>query len=185
MGSENLMELIKNYSKNDGITQAVTVGVIGFPNVGKSSVINSLKRSRAAAVSSVPGFTKNIQEIQLENKIKVIDSPGVIFASPGEASRLSTTNIMKIEQIKDYKGAVESVISKIDKDQLLLFYKIADYSNVSTFLAQVAVSRGKLQKKGIADLDAAARIILTDWNSGRLKYYSLVPNKTSSMVIEE
>ena len=41
----------------------VTVGVIGYPNVGKSSIINSLKRSRAAGVSSIPGFTKNIQEI--------------------------------------------------------------------------------------------------------------------------
>lgn len=40
IGAENLLQLIKNYSKNDGVKQAVTVGVIGFPNVGKSSLIN-------------------------------------------------------------------------------------------------------------------------------------------------
>ena len=52
--------MIKNYSKNDGVKSSVTVGVIGYPNVGKSSVINSLKRSKACAVSSTPGFTKGL-----------------------------------------------------------------------------------------------------------------------------
>ena len=60
VGAENLLELIKNYSKNEGIKRAVTIGVIGYPNVGKSSVINSLKKSKAAAVSSVAGFTKSL-----------------------------------------------------------------------------------------------------------------------------
>jgi len=40
VGRDNLIELIKNYSKNDGVKTAVTVGVIGYPNVGKSSIIN-------------------------------------------------------------------------------------------------------------------------------------------------
>jgi nuclear GTP-binding protein len=40
LGADNLLQLIKNYSKNQGIKQAVTVGLIGYPNVGKSSVIN-------------------------------------------------------------------------------------------------------------------------------------------------
>ena len=40
VGAENLLELIKNYSKNEGIKRAATIGVIGYPNVGKSSVIN-------------------------------------------------------------------------------------------------------------------------------------------------
>lgn len=69
IGADKLLELIKNYSKNEGVKSSVTVGVIGYPNVGKSSVINryyfyinifSLKRSRACAVSSTPGFTKGL-----------------------------------------------------------------------------------------------------------------------------
>jgi nuclear GTP-binding protein len=50
--------MIKNYSKKDGMKQSVTVGMVGYPNVGKSSLINSLKRTRAVGVSSVPGYTK-------------------------------------------------------------------------------------------------------------------------------
>eukprot|EP00825_Cyclidium_porcatum_P051564 TRINITY_DN9532_c0_g1_i3.p2 TRINITY_DN9532_c0_g1~~TRINITY_DN9532_c0_g1_i3.p2 ORF type:complete len:145 (-),score=28.10 TRINITY_DN9532_c0_g1_i3:194-628(-) len=79
VGAENLLQLIKNYSKQDGVKQSVTVGVIGYPNVGKSSVINSLKRSKACGVSSQPGFTKHLQEIQIDNQVKVLDCPGVIF----------------------------------------------------------------------------------------------------------
>lgn len=60
VGADKLLELIKNYSRNEGIKTAVTVGVIGYPNVGKSSVINSLKRSKACGVSSTPGFTKGL-----------------------------------------------------------------------------------------------------------------------------
>lgn len=63
VGAANLLEIIKKYALVNGYRKNVTVGVIGYPNVGKSSIINSLKKSKAAAVSSVPGFTKNIQEI--------------------------------------------------------------------------------------------------------------------------
>lgn len=60
VGADKLLELIKNYSKNEGTKTAVTVGVIGYPNVGKSSLINSLKRSKACGVSSTAGFTKSL-----------------------------------------------------------------------------------------------------------------------------
>ena len=58
VGCEKLLELIKNYSKSNGATTAVTVGVIGYPNVGKSSLINSMKRSKSCTVSTVSGTTK-------------------------------------------------------------------------------------------------------------------------------
>ena len=76
-------QLLKNYCRNRGLKTAITVGVIGYPNVGKSSVINSLKRAKvalalsqrhhvpqshrppqqAASVSSQPGHTKKMQEV--------------------------------------------------------------------------------------------------------------------------
>lgn len=66
VGTENLMNVLKNYARVEGeknIKQMITVGVIGFPNVGKSSLINSLKRSKAAATGNTPGITKAMQEI--------------------------------------------------------------------------------------------------------------------------
>lgn len=110
VGADNLLQLIKNYSKNDGVKQAVTVGVIGYPNVGKSSLINrfcikityillynsySLKKSKAVGVSSTPGFTKNMQEIQIDKKVTLLDCPGIIFSEEGEKS-LVLRNIIKV-----------------------------------------------------------------------------------------
>lgn len=58
IGAELLMSLLGNYCRNKGIKTSIRVGVVGLPNVGKSSIINSLKRSRACNVGSTPGVTK-------------------------------------------------------------------------------------------------------------------------------
>jgi nuclear GTP-binding protein len=61
LGADTLIQLLKNYCRNINLKTAITVGIIGYPNVGKSSLINSLKRSRAVGVASTPGFTKAVQ----------------------------------------------------------------------------------------------------------------------------
>lgn len=65
---------------------AITVGLIGFPNVGKSSVINSLCRVRAAKVGATPGVTKTAQEISLDKRVKLLDTPGIVFPKSNDVS---------------------------------------------------------------------------------------------------
>ena len=72
-GADTLLQLIKNYARSHDIKRAVTVGVIGYPNVGKSSIINSLKRSKAVGVSATPGFTRCMQEVSLDAKVTLLD----------------------------------------------------------------------------------------------------------------
>jgi nuclear GTP-binding protein len=61
LGGDNLLELLKNYCRSQNLKKTITVGIIGYPNTGKSSLINSLKRSKAAAVGAKPGFTRTMQ----------------------------------------------------------------------------------------------------------------------------
>jgi len=68
LGADTLLQLLKNYSRNLNLKTAITVGIIGYPNVGKSSLINSLKRAKVVGVGATPGFTKSAQEIHLEKK---------------------------------------------------------------------------------------------------------------------
>jgi len=176
IGPDHLIEIIKNYSKHEGIKTSVTVGLVGYPNVGKSSVINSLTMSKSASVSSIPGHTKNMQEIVLDSKVKLLDCPGIVFSMDDE-KLLVLRNIIKPEDVKDPIAPIEEILNRVDHNQLLIKYEIPEFSNLSQFLMNVAHKRGKLMKGGIPDLEAAARVILHDWNAGKLDYYTLPPDE--------
>ena len=70
-------------SRRRGIKTGVTAAVVGFPNVGKSSVINSLARSRVCTTSATAGSTKATQEVAIDKAVKLLDSPGVLFGGSG------------------------------------------------------------------------------------------------------
>jgi nuclear GTP-binding protein len=101
IGADSLIKLLKNYSRSLNLKTSISVGVIGLPNVGKSSVINSLKRSRAAGVGATPGFTKVMQEIILDKNIKLLDCPGIVFANNGSDAEILLRNAVKVEQLDD------------------------------------------------------------------------------------
>lgn len=81
-----MLQLLKHYARTGNIKTSITVGLIGFPNVGKSSVINSLCRVRAAKVGATPGVTKSAQEIHLDKRVKLLDTPGIVFPKVGDVS---------------------------------------------------------------------------------------------------
>jgi nuclear GTP-binding protein len=178
VGADNLVKLLKNYCRNLNMKTSITVGVVGFPNVGKSSVINSLKRSKVCNVGSTPGITKVAQAIHLDKNIKLLDCPGIVFSKTtnGEdAAQVLLRNCVKVELLDDPIAPVEVIMSRCSLENLRNLYELPFFSNTNEFLVNYARMRGKLLKGGVPDIENAARAIIQDWNTGKIPFYTVPP----------
>lgn len=178
LGAENLLQLLKNYSRNLNIKTSITVGVVGLPNVGKSSLINSLKRTRVANVGATPGVTKAVQEVLLDKQVRLLDTPGVVFASTQKDSLNALRNAVKLEKIDDPVTPIGELLKRCPARKLMMIYKIPAFEGTDQFLQRVATARGKLKKGGVIDPEATARLVLQDWNTGRIPYFTMPPKRT-------
>ncbi|MEW5304726.1 MAG: hypothetical protein WDW36_007318 [Sanguina aurantia] len=179
LGADTLIQLIKNYTRNANIKTAITVGIVGLPNVGKSSVINSLKRAKVAQVGNTPGVTKGVQEIHLDKSIRLLDSPGVVFSSASDDASAVLRNCVKVEKLEDPTLPVAEILRRVPAKELMALYKIESFDSADRFLQLVAAVRGKLQRGGTPNMVAAARIVLMDWNDGRIPYYTTPPTRST------
>jgi nuclear GTP-binding protein len=187
VGVEGLLQLLKNYARSNGEAKksktCISVGIIGYPNVGKSSILNSLKRARAVGVSPRPGFTTSLQEVVLDKNIRLIDSPGVVFddddtkAGAGAVLR----NGIDPDSIDDPIPAIQELIGRCSMESLMMTYNVPAFptgpEGCMTFLAMVARSKGRVLKGGIPDKVMAGRLVIKDWNKGKIPYYSVPPNE--------
>jgi len=85
-----------------------------------------------------------MQEIKLDRNIVLIDSPGVVLASTENADSLILRSAIRVEELADPVRPVEALIGRIGKDELIKFYRIAQFDDVDGFLGQVARKRGML-----------------------------------------
>lgn len=195
IGMEGLLQLLKNYARispKESTKTCITVGVIGYPNVGKSSLLNSLKRVRAVGVSPRPGFTTSIQEVVLDKNIRLLDSPGVVLddsssksnSNEDSSSHVLLRNCIDIDSMEDPIPAIQSLLSRCDYNSLLMTYSIPAFpkDNYEMFLAMIAKKYNKVLKGGIPDKMNAARTVLRHWNTGKIPFFTLPPTTQEKTV---
>jgi len=172
-GADELTAVLGGYSRRRGIKTGVTCAVVGFPNVGKSSIINSLARSRVCTVSSHAGSTKSTQEVAIDKAVKLLDSPGVLFG--GSAEKQAMRGALSASALADPIDGAIALLDRCDQTQLALHYNSKPTQNTRAFLAQLAEKRGMVRKGGIPDLEASARQILQDCQRGKIKFFTKAP----------
>jgi len=147
----------------------VTVGILGYPNVGKSSMINALSGRGSARTSSWSGFTKRVQKIKVDSKIMLLDSPGVFPYKEKDPYKHSLTGAIDFSQLKDPETVAEKFI--IDhKEMVKKFYKLDDaLDDAEEILEALAFHMKFLLKGKRADIERTARALMKDWQSGKLK----------------
>ena len=163
-----MKETLKAFLTRNGQT---TVGVIGYPNVGKSTLINTLKGYKIAPTSKLPGGTKKIDEYQVDELIKVLDSPPIEANEKSPVSVLRTTT--GLELLQDPYTPVQGVLEKVSKEKLLMLYAIPEFKDIKEFLTHIAKKMGKVVKGGLPDFDSAAKIVLHDWFTMKIPYQAL------------
>ncbi|XP_013924563.1 PREDICTED: guanine nucleotide-binding protein-like 3 [Thamnophis sirtalis] len=169
-GSQCLLKLLQEYCITKD--EVIQVGVVGFPNVGKSSIINSLKEIRTCNVGPERGLTKSVQAVHIDKRIKMLDSPCILAAPSCSTLALALRSITYAENLVD---SVDAVLKHCRKQQIMLHYNIPDYRNSLEFLTLLAQKRGMLKKGGFPDTEGAAKLLLCDWTGAKVSYYSRPP----------
>lgn len=172
-GADELTAVLGGYSRRKGIKTGVTCAVVGFPNVGKSSVINSLARSKVCSVGPTAGHTKTTQEVSIDKAVKLLDSPGVLFG--GSAEKQAMRGALNASALADPIDGAIALLDRCDQTTLALHYNSKPCQNTRAFLAQLAQKRGMVKKGGIPDLEASARQILQDCQRGKIKFFTKAP----------
>ncbi|ELP94073.1 nucleolar GTP-binding protein, putative [Entamoeba invadens IP1] len=175
-GRGSLMNLLRQFASLmvDGDRQ-ISVGFIGYPNSGKSSVINTLRTQKVCKVAPVAGQTKVWQYITLMKNIYLIDCPGVVHPSDDTETDIILKGVVRVENVKDPEHHIQGVLDRVKEDYMRKTYDIKQWEDAEDFLAQLARKRGKLLKGGEPDLHIVAKLILYDFQRGRLPYFIAPP----------
>ena len=163
LGTTPLKKQILQFSKGE----QVTVGVVGYPNVGTSSLINALAGRAKARTSPESGYTKGLQKIKVDNKILLLDTPGVFPNKEKDLQKHAMIGAIDYGKIKDPETAALGLIEQ-EKEAILQYYHVQG-DDPEEILEEIAVKLRKMSKGGLPDLEATARLILKYWQTGKIR----------------
>ncbi|CAG8596840.1 15340_t:CDS:2, partial [Acaulospora morrowiae] len=173
-GKGSLIQLLRQFSSLHSDKKQISVGFIGYPNTGKSSIINTLRKKKVCNVAPIPGETKVWQYITLMKRIYLIDCPGIVPPSVDDTETdIVLKGVVRIENLKTPDEFIPRILERVRKEYLQRTYNIREWDDHLDFLGQIARKYGKLLKKGEPDITTVSKMILNDWLRGKIPYFTL------------
>ncbi|NXE25083.1 NOG2 protein, partial [Ardeotis kori] len=175
-GKGAFIQLLRQFGKLHSDKKQISVGFIGYPNVGKSSVINTLRSKKVCNVAPIAGETKVWQYITLMRRIFLIDCPGVVYPSGDSETAIVLKGVVQVEKIKSPEDHISAVLERAKPEYIRKTYKIDSWTDTEDFLEKLASRTGKLLKGGEPDLQTVSKMVLNDWQRGRIPFFVKPPN---------
>jgi nuclear GTP-binding protein len=185
-GKNSLLNLLRQFGVLIKERKHLTIGMIGYPNVGKSSVINTMKSKKVCKAAPVPGETKVWQYIALTKKLYLLDCPGIVPPTEsdfGADCAKVLKGVVRAERIQNPSDYIDEVLSRVKRQYLLQRFKLppdTTWRDGEDFLIILGRKMGKLHKGGEVDIEITARIVLYDWQRGRIPFFSPPPEDADS-----
>lgn len=165
-----LSDLMERRKKRGMIGKALRLMVVGIPNVGKSSFINRMAKTKKTKVGDRPGVTRGKQWVAIDKDVELLDMPGILwpkFDDQLAAQRLAFTGAIK-DDVMDTEAlarALGELLLQDYPDLIRSRYKIAGEGDV---LTEIARARGMLVSGGEPDTERAAAALLDEYRGGRI-----------------
>ncbi|TID22945.1 nucleolar gtp-binding 2 protein [Venturia nashicola] len=178
-GKGSLIALLRQFAILHSDRKQVSAGLIGYPNSGKSSIINTLRAKQVCTTAPVPGETKIWQYITLTKRIYLIDCPGVVPPNANDSAEdILLRGVVRVEAVENPAQYVEAALKRVQKKHLDRTYGLDpdSYTTSDEFLEVLARRRGKLHKANVPDFDGIAVTVLREFLRGKIPWYVPPPD---------
>jgi len=175
-GKGSLIQLLRQFSSLHSERKQISVGLIGGPNTGKSSIINTLLKKKVCTVAPIPGETKVWQYVSLMKRIYLIDCPGVVPPSTHDTpTDLVLRGVARVEKVENPEQYIPALLKKVKHHHMERTYELTGWTNASEFLELLARKGGRLLRGGEPDLDGVAKMVLNDFMRGKIPWFTPAP----------
>lgn len=175
-GKGSLIQLLRQFSSLHADRKQIAVGFIGYPNTGKSSIINTLRKKKVCTVAPIPGETKVWQYITLMKRIYLIDCPGVVPPNQNDTPEdILLRGVVRVENVENPEQYMPAILKRVLPKHLERTYGVKNAEEPIEFLSILARKGGRLLRGGEPDLDGVAKMVINDFLRGKLPWYTPPP----------
>ncbi|KAF8368917.1 ngp-1 [Pristionchus pacificus] len=174
-GKGALINLLRQFAKLHKEKPQISVGFIGYPNVGKSSIVNTLRKKKVCKTAPIAGETKVWQYVMLMKRIYLIDCPGVVYPRGDTETQTILKGVVRVENVTDPENHVQGILDRCRPEHLARTYLVDKWEDGDDLMTQIANRTGRLLKGGEPDITAVSKVMLNDFQRGRIPYFNPPP----------